>query len=115
MRFCMVGHADSRRKKNKETSLSQGSTGRKQKPLLAHATRENRNRRGSLHPRPWRAGDTTLLRIGGSAVPWLFGRPTASHDRFWCRECLRSEERRVGKECRSRCWRDDEREKQMNG
>src|SRR2546430_4189118 len=45
-------------------------------------SRENRNRRGSLHPRPWRAGDTTLLRIGGSAVPWLFGRPTASHDRF---------------------------------
>src|SRR2546430_4730634 len=56
-------------------------------------SRENRNRRGSLHPRPWRAGDTTLLRIGGRAVPWLFGRPTASHDRFWCRECLcRSEE-----------------------
>src|SRR2546429_1198150 len=33
--------------------------------------------RSSLHPRPWRAGDTTLLRIGGSAVAWQFGRPTA--------------------------------------
>src|SRR6266566_9546395 len=29
MRFCMVGHAASRRKKNKNTTLSQGGTGRK--------------------------------------------------------------------------------------
>ncbi len=75
-------------KKEQEYNAKPGVNRKEKKPLLAHATRENRNRRGSLHPRPWRAGDTTLLRIGGSAVPWLFGRPTASHDRFWCRECL---------------------------
>src|SRR5450755_3507783 len=42
-------------------------------------------RRADLHPRSWRAADSTLCGIGGSGVPWVFGSPAASHDRFWCR------------------------------
>ena len=42
-------------------------------------------RRADLHPRSWRAADSTLCGIGASGVPWVFGRPAASHDRFWCR------------------------------
>ena len=55
------------------------------KALLVHPTGKNRNRRADLHPRSWRAADSTLCGIGASGVPWVFGSPAASHGRFWCR------------------------------
>ena len=41
-------------------------------------------RRADLHPRSWRTADSNLCGIGASGVPWVFGSPAASHDRFWC-------------------------------
>ena len=61
---------------------------RQQQKKEDHATGKDRNRRTDLHGRSRRAADATLLRIGGSGVPRLFGRAAASHDRFWCREEL---------------------------
>jgi hypothetical protein len=55
------------------------------KALLVHPTGGNRNRRADLHLRSAGAADSTLLRIRGSGVPWVFGSLAASHDGFWGR------------------------------
>src|SRR5438874_1171448 len=62
------------------------------------------------------AGKTTLLRIlsgetekHGGELAFEKGTRVALHDQ---RPPLRSEERRVGKECRSRWWPEHEKEKQ---
>src|SRR5580704_8358265 len=72
-------------KKEEEYNTQPGVNRKKKKALLVHATRNHRNRGANLHP--WSAGaaDTTLCGIGGGGMPWLFGRPAASHDRLWCR------------------------------
>ena len=62
-----------------------GGVNRKEKTSTGDPTGKNRNRREDLHPRSWRAADSTLCGIGASGVPWVFGSPAASHDRFWCR------------------------------
>ena len=72
-------------KKEQEYNATPGVNRKEKKPLLVHATRENRNRGGGLHPRPWRAGDATLLRVSRSNLPWVLGSPATSHHRFGCR------------------------------
>jgi hypothetical protein len=72
-------------KKEKEYNAKPGVNRKEKKPLLVHATGNNRNRRTDLHRRSARAANSTLLRNGRSGVPWLFGGFAASHDRFWCR------------------------------
>ena len=46
---------------------------RKEKNLFWY-TRLGKIEIGGLHPRPSRDGDTTLFCIGGSGVPWVFGK-----------------------------------------
>jgi len=72
-------------KKETEYNAKPGVNRKEKKPLLVHATGKNRNRRTDLHPRSPGAADSTLLRVCGSGMPWVFGRPAASHDRFWGR------------------------------
>ena len=72
-------------KKEQEYNAKPGVNRKEKKPLLAHATGKNRNRRTDLHRQSARAADSTLLRNRGSGVPGVFGRSAASHDRFWCR------------------------------
>jgi hypothetical protein len=72
-------------KKEEEYNTKPGVNRKEKKPLLAHATGKNRNRRTDLHRQSARAAEATLFRIRGSRVPGVFGRSTASHDRFWCR------------------------------
>src|SRR6516165_8333016 len=69
-------------KKEEEYNAKPGVNRKEKKPLLVHATGKNRNRRTDLHPRSPGAADSTLLRVCGSEMPWVFGRPAASHDRF---------------------------------
>ena len=72
-------------KKEEEYDTKPGVNRKEKKALLVHATGENRNRRTDLHPRSAEAADSTLFRICGSGVPWVFGSPAASHDGFWGR------------------------------
>ena len=72
-------------KKATEYNAKPGVNRKEKKPLLVHATGKNRNRRTDLHPRSPGAADSTLLRVCGSGMPWVFGRPAASPDRFWGR------------------------------
>jgi|SRR6516164_6688450 len=69
-------------KKEEEYNAKPGVNRKEKKPLLVHATGKNRNRRTDLHPRSAGAANSTLLRICGSEVPWVFRSPTASHDGF---------------------------------
>jgi len=69
-------------KKEEEYNAKPGVNRKEKKPLLVHATGKNRNRRTDLHPRSAGAANSTLLRICGSAVPWVFRSPTASPDGF---------------------------------
>src|SRR2546421_7922722 len=78
--FCTVGRAVSSRKRKKHTTASLGSIARKKNSLLVHAPGNHPNRRADFHP-GWAGGaDSTLLRSGRSEMPWVFGRPAASHD-----------------------------------
>src|SRR6516225_11778466 len=70
------------KKKEEEYNAKPGVNRKEKKPLLVHATGKNRNRRTDLHPRSAGAANSTLLRICGSEVPWVFRSPTASHDGF---------------------------------
>lgn len=72
-------------KKEEEYNAQPGVNRKEKKPLLVHATGKNRNRRTDLHPRSAGDTDSTVLRIGGSRVPWVFGGPAARHDGFWGR------------------------------
>jgi hypothetical protein len=86
-----VFHSWARRqqqKKEQEYDPKPGVNRKKKKALLVHPAGDHRNRRTDLHPRSAGAGDATLLRIGGSGVPWVFLSPTANHDGFWGRWCL---------------------------
>jgi len=67
-------------KKEKEYDAKPGVNRKEKKPLLVHATGKNRNRRTALHRRSARAADATLLRIGRSGLPGVFGRFAASPD-----------------------------------
>jgi hypothetical protein len=67
-------------KKEQEYNAKPGVNRKEKKPLLVHATGENRNRRTALHRKSARAAEATLFGIGGSGVPWVFGRSAASHD-----------------------------------
>ena len=83
-----VLHSWSRRqqqKKGEEYDSKPGVNRKEKKALLVHPTGENRNRRADLHSRSAGAADSTLLRIPGSGVPWVFGSLAASHDGFWGR------------------------------
>ena len=72
-------------KKETEYNAKPGVNRKEKKTLLVHATGNNRNRRTGLHPRSAGATDSTVLRICGSEVPWVFGRVAASHGGFWGR------------------------------
>ena len=72
-------------KKGEEYDTKPGVNRKEKKALLVHPTGENRNRRADLHARSAGAADSTLLRIRGSGVPWVFGSLAASHDGFWGR------------------------------
>ena len=86
-----VFHSWARRqqqKKEAEYDSKPGVNRKEKKALLVHPAGDHRNRRTDLHPRSAGAGDATLLRIGGSGVPWVFLSPAANHDGFWGRWCL---------------------------
>ena len=70
-------------KKEEEYNAKPGVNRKEKKPLLVHTTGKNRNRRTDLHARSAGAAASTLFRICRSGVPWLFGRPAASHNGFW--------------------------------
>jgi hypothetical protein len=72
-------------KKEEEYNAKPGVNRKEKKALLVHATGNNRNRRTDLHARSAGAADSTLFRISGGGVPWVFGSPAASHDGFWRR------------------------------
>ena len=72
-------------KKEEEYNAKPGVNRKEKKPLVVHAAGAHQNRRTDLHSRSAGAADSTLLRICGSGVPWVFGSPAASHDRFWGR------------------------------
>jgi len=83
-----VLHSWARRQQQKKAEEHQAKPGvnrKEKKALLVYATGTNRNRRTDLYPRSAGAADSTLLRIRGSGVPWVFGSPAASHDGFWGR------------------------------
>jgi hypothetical protein len=73
------------RKKEEEYDSKPGVNRKEKKALLVYATGENRNSRTDLYPRSAEAADSTLFRICGSEVPWVFRSPAASPDRFWGR------------------------------
>jgi hypothetical protein len=75
-------------KKEEEYNAKPGMNRKEKNPLLVCATGENRNSRTDLHARSAGAADSTVFRIRGSGVPWVFGSPATSHERFWCRSCL---------------------------
>jgi hypothetical protein len=60
-------------KKETEYNAKPGVNRKEKKPLLVHATGKNRNRRTDLHPRSPGAADSTLLRVCGSGMAWVFG------------------------------------------
>ena len=72
-------------KKGEEYDTKPGVNRKEKKALLVHPTGGNRSRRADLHSRSAGATDSTLLRIRGSGVPWVFGSLAASHDGFWGR------------------------------
>jgi len=83
-----VFHSWARRqqqKKEEEYDTKPGVNRKEKKPLLVHATGDNRSSRTDLHSRSAEAADSTLFRICGSQVPWVFRSPAASHDGFWGR------------------------------
>ena len=70
-------------KKEEEYNAKPGVNRKEKKALLVHATGKNRNRRTDVHARSAGAADATVLRISGSGMPGIFGRPAARHDGFW--------------------------------
>jgi hypothetical protein len=62
-----------REKKEQQYNAKPGVNRKEKKPLLVHATGENRNRRTDLHARSAGTADSTLLRIRRSGEPWVFG------------------------------------------
>ena len=83
-----VFHSWARRQQQKmeeEYDAKPGVNRKEKKALLVHATGENRNSRTDLHPRSAEAADSTLFRLCGSEVPWVFRSPAASPARFWGR------------------------------
>ena len=70
-------------KKEEEYNAKPGVNRKEKKALLVHATGKNRNRRTDVHARSAGAADSTVLRISGSGMPGIFGRPAARHDGFW--------------------------------
>jgi len=70
-------------KKEEEYNAKPGVNRKEKKALLVHATGKNRNRRTDVHARSAGAADASVLRISGSGMPGIFGRPAARHDGFW--------------------------------
>jgi len=69
-------------KKEAEYAAKPGVNRKPKKPLWVHATGKNRNSRADLYPRSAGAADTTVFRICGSGVPWVFSGLAAGPDGF---------------------------------
>ena len=72
-------------KKEEEYKAKPGVNRKEKKALLEHATGKNRSRRTDLHARSAGAADSTVLRVCGSGMSRVFGRPATRHDGFWGR------------------------------